>query len=162
MSWKKPLHSTVSDAPPDAVSGAATPAQQAGESPEPCFACRKPIIRGDGDLWMDLNGNYECPEDIHHYPHPPADPGATPEAQIPEELTEKVNAEADGPAAGTPAFEVYGPQAEVKGWDFIVYKSLKDVEEAIWLDIDALKDGEEVRIVYRKYTKEQWDEVVYE
>lgn len=62
----------------------------------------------------------------------------------------------------TDVFEVYGPTANGHGWDFMVYKSVKELENSLWLDLDALEEGEEVRIIFRRYTQSQIEDVVYE
>jgi len=59
-------------------------------------------------------------------------------------------------------FEVYGKTADARGWDFMVCKSAKDALEFIESDMDELAEGEEVRIVFRRYTEAQMDDVVYE
>lgn len=59
-------------------------------------------------------------------------------------------------------FEVYGDTARSHGWDFLVCKSQKEVDDILAQDLDSLADGEEVRVVFRKYTQAEMDEVVYE
>jgi hypothetical protein len=63
-------------------------------------------------------------------------------------------------------YEVYGETAQANGWDFVVCRSLKDALAILYSDIDELDadpDAEdEVRIRFRRYTKEQMDEVYFE
>lgn len=74
---------------------------------------------------------------------------------------------ADRPAEGiatekTDVYEVYGSCATSRGWDFLVSKTMKEALEHIADSLDSLEDGEEVKIVFRRYTQDQMDEVVYE
>jgi len=62
----------------------------------------------------------------------------------------------------TDVYEVFGSCATSRGWDFLVCTSLSNALENISDSLDSLEDGEEVKIVFRRYTKEQMDEVVYE
>ena len=59
-------------------------------------------------------------------------------------------------------YEVYGSCATARGWDFLVCKSLKDAMEHVEASVDDLEEGDDVRIVFRRYTQEQMDEVIYE
>ena len=59
-------------------------------------------------------------------------------------------------------FEVYSKRADRQGWDFIVYKSAQATLQELDFDLDELEDGEEIRIVFKRYTQEQMDEVIYE
>ena len=70
------------------------------------------------------------------------------------------------PEALTIVYEVYGSSARSHGWDFLVCKTAKEALHIIESDIDELDtdpDEEDVvKIVCRKYTKEQMEEVAYE
>jgi hypothetical protein len=59
-------------------------------------------------------------------------------------------------------YEVHGGNARGRGWDFLVCTSMKDALCTIESDLDALEDGEELKIIFKRYTKAQMDEVVYE
>src|ERR1700755_2927156 len=59
-------------------------------------------------------------------------------------------------------FEVYGSSADAQGWDCTVCSSLKGAMHVVESDLDALNEGGEVRIVFKRYTQAQMDEVVYE
>jgi hypothetical protein len=68
----------------------------------------------------------------------------------------------DNSGESIPVFEVYGPRADAQGWDFIVYKTLQDAIDHIESDLDGLPEDGELRIVFKRYTQEQMDEVIYE
>jgi hypothetical protein len=61
-------------------------------------------------------------------------------------------------------YEVYGKTSQANGWDFVVCRSRKDSLAIVESDMDELDaDAEdEVRVRFRRYTKEQMDEVIYE
>ena len=65
------------------------------------------------------------------------------------------------PETKTDVFEVYGPDASSRGWDFMVVLP-KDLEHHIAMSSDALDEGEEIRIIFKRYTQAQMNEVVYE
>jgi hypothetical protein len=71
-------------------------------------------------------------------------------------------AQVESASAKVDVFEVYGASARERGWDFLVCKTIKDAMAFVESDIDGLEDGDEVKIVFRQYTKVQMDEVVYE
>jgi hypothetical protein len=58
----------------------------------------------------------------------------------------------------TDVYEVHGSG----GWDFTVCTTMKEALETIESDLDSLEDGEDLRIVYRKYTAAQMEDVIYE
>jgi hypothetical protein len=62
----------------------------------------------------------------------------------------------------TDVYEVYGSCAGRSGWDFLVCTTMKDALEHIETSLDSLEEGEEVKIVFRRYTKAQMEDVVYE
>lgn len=66
----------------------------------------------------------------------------------------------------TDVFEVYGKTARSRGWDFLVCKTLKEALEVIEGDLDDLdadpEKEDEVRIVFRRYTESQMEDVIYE
>lgn len=66
----------------------------------------------------------------------------------------------------TDTYEIYGKTAQSKGWDFMVCKSAKEALAVIESDIDELDDDpdaeDEVRIVFRRYTAAQMEDVIYE
>lgn len=59
-------------------------------------------------------------------------------------------------------YEVFGSCATSRGWDFLVCRTLKEALEHIADSLDSLEEGDEVKIVFRRYTPEQMEEVVYE
>jgi hypothetical protein len=59
-------------------------------------------------------------------------------------------------------YEVYGGSAGAGGWDFMVCKTMREALHVIESDLDALDEGEEVRIVFKRYTPLQMEDVVYE
>jgi hypothetical protein len=63
----------------------------------------------------------------------------------------------------TNVWEVYGCSARARGWDFLVCKTIKDATALIEEDMDSMsEDGDEFKVVFKKYTQAQLDEVVYE
>lgn len=62
----------------------------------------------------------------------------------------------------TDVYEVYGGAATSRGWDFLVCKTMKNALENIEASLDLLEEGEEVKIVFRRYTAAQMEDVVYE
>lgn len=62
----------------------------------------------------------------------------------------------------TDVYEVYGSCATGRGWDFLVCTTMKEALEHIEDSLDSLDEGEEVKIVFRRYTQTQMEEVVYE
>jgi len=62
----------------------------------------------------------------------------------------------------TDVYEVHGSGARSSGWDFTVCTTMKEALETIESDLDSLEDGEDLRIVYRKYTAAQMEDVIYE
>jgi hypothetical protein len=63
-------------------------------------------------------------------------------------------------------YEIYGKTARSRGWDFMVCTSAKEAIDLIESDIDELDpdpdSGDEVRIVFRRYTPTQMEDVIYE
>jgi hypothetical protein len=59
-------------------------------------------------------------------------------------------------------YEVYGSSAAVNGWDFMVCRTMAEALHVIESDLDDLEEGEEVKIVFRRYTAAQMEDVVYE
>lgn len=62
----------------------------------------------------------------------------------------------------TDVYEVFGSCATNRGWDFLVCTTLSNALENISDSLDSLEEGEEVKIVFRRYTANQMDEVIYE
>lgn len=66
----------------------------------------------------------------------------------------------------TDVYEVYGSTARASGWDFTVCTSLKDALSRVERDLDDLdadpEKEDEVRIVFRRYTAAQMEDVIYE
>ena len=60
-------------------------------------------------------------------------------------------------------YEVHGGStARAAGWDFTVCRTLELLKETIEADADELKPGDELKIIFRHYTQEQMDDVVFE
>lgn len=57
-------------------------------------------------------------------------------------------------------YEVY----DARDIDYTVFRheQMEEFQTHVWLLVDGLKDGQSIRIEYRKYTQEQMDEVEYE
>lgn len=62
----------------------------------------------------------------------------------------------------TDVYEVYGSCATGRGWDFMVCMTMKEALEHIEDSMDSLEPGEEVKIVFQRYTAIQMEDVVYE
>jgi len=59
-------------------------------------------------------------------------------------------------------YEVYGSCATGRGWDFIVCTSMTEALHNIEDSLDSLEEGEEVKIVFQRYTPAQMEEVIYD
>ena len=62
----------------------------------------------------------------------------------------------------TDVYEIFGSTAQSNGWDFTVCQTIRESLDIIGADLDDLEDGEELRIVYRRYTPAQMEEVVFD
>lgn len=66
----------------------------------------------------------------------------------------------------TDVYEVYGATARARGWDFMVCKTASEALHMVQSDIDELDDDPDnedaVRIVFRRYTAAQMEDVIYE
>lgn len=57
-------------------------------------------------------------------------------------------------------YEVYGGKtASASGWDFTVCRTMQELQDIISSDADDLKEGDALKIIYRRYTQDQLDEV---
>ena len=65
-------------------------------------------------------------------------------------------------AMRTDVYEVFGATARSSGWDYTVCQSLSEALRIIEYDLDALEEGEELRIVYRKYSAVQMEAVIFD
>lgn len=70
--------------------------------------------------------------------------------------------ETSKPSELTDVYEVYGSCATSRGWDFLVCKTMQNALANIEESLDSLEEGEEVKIVFQRYTEAQMEEVVYE
>ena len=62
----------------------------------------------------------------------------------------------------TDVYEVFGATARSSGWDYTVCQSLSEALRIIEYDLDALEEGEELRIVYRKYSAAMMEDVIFD
>jgi len=67
------------------------------------------------------------------------------------------------PDKRTDVYEIHGGEhARSRGWDFTVCRTIRESLDVIGADLDALEEGEELRIVYQKYSAGQMEEVVFD
>jgi hypothetical protein len=105
----------------------------------PIRETKMPVTRNE---WEHMNGLSFC-ADNEHWAWPTAEP-------------------AQGEPKMIDVYEVYGSCAGGRGWDFLVCTTMKDALEQIEVSLDSLEESEEVKIVFRRYTPAQMEEVVYE
>lgn len=60
-------------------------------------------------------------------------------------------------------FEIHGGKhAAAMGWDFTVCRNLQETMGILEQDLDDLEEDGEIKVVFKRYTQEQMDDVVFE
>ena len=60
-------------------------------------------------------------------------------------------------------FEIHGGNtAKASGWDFTVCRTIREAINTLESDLDDMNYEDEIKIIFKRYTQAQMDEVVFE